>query len=120
MIRTLTFTHGDASVTVRESIGIDRIDQRSIYGKLTYNRDSSRDINRASTFAEWLCRTVSVTGDFGFKWATLDSDKDEMQAAFDSWQAWPTDLMDKWVGALYTVSIAPGEPEMQPDVDPNV
>ncbi len=119
MIRTHAFTYGDATVTVREPKGIDRIDQRVIYGKLAYNRTSDRDTNRAVNFAEFVARTVSVDGELGFPWATVDSNAIDMQKAFDGWQEWPSDLMDAWAGALYSVSESIAELEFQADVDPN-
>jgi hypothetical protein len=87
--------------------------------KLTYDRSSERDRNRAVTFAQHIVRTVSVDGEFGFKWATINSSEADMQAAFDGWQDWPTEVMDAWVGGLYLVSQPPGEAETQSGVDPN-
>lgn len=117
-VRTNTFPAGDATITVRENLGIDRIDSRVIYGKLTYDRASQRDKNRASNFAEWVCRTVSLEGDMGYPWITVDSSEDETQRAYDAWVEWPEALTNAWIGALYLTETATSDPGTQPGEDP--
>lgn len=117
-VRTHTFPANGATVCVRESLGIDRIDARVIYGKLTYDRNSQRDKNRASNFAEWVCRTVSFEGDMGYPWITVDSNETDTQAAYDAWIEWPEALTNVWIGALYLTETATSEPGTQPGEDP--
>lgn len=119
MIRTHEFTVNGATVIVREPKGVDRIDERIVYGKLTYNRGSERDRTRVVTFAEYVARTVSITGDTGYPWATIDSSAVDMQKAFDAWVEWPVHVMDAWAAAISAAATPPGDPENQPDVDPN-
>lgn len=118
-LRTRTFQCGDAQVTIREPKGIDRIDQRLVYPKLTYDRKSERDRTRATRFAEMVSQTVSIVGNMGYPWATVDSDETAMQAAFDAWVEWPDEIMSKWITEFYLVGQSPGEPATQPDADPN-
>lgn len=117
-IRTHTFPAGGATVTVREKLGIDRIDARVIYGKLDYDRASQRDKNRAATFAEWVCRTTAFDGDMGYPWITVDSTEPDTQAAYDAWVEWPEDLTNEWAGALYLTETIISDPGTQPGEDP--
>lgn len=117
-VRTNTFPAGNAIVTVRQPLGIDRIDVRVVYGSLDYDRASQRDKNRVSDFAHWVCRTVSIEGDMGYPWPTLDSSEKDVQAAYDAWVMWPEDLTGKWAGALFITEKATSEPGTQPGEDP--
>lgn len=119
MIRTQSFQVNGATVTVREPIGIDQIDEPSVYGKLSYDRTSKRDRDRVMNFAEFVSRTVSIEGELGFAWATLDSDAATTQKAYDAWIAWDVMTMNKWIAALYEVRQSPGDAATQPDIDPN-
>lgn len=120
MIRTHEFKVNDATVTVREPKGVDRIDERIVYGKLTYDRSSERDRTRVVTFAEYVARTVSIDGEMGYPWASIDSPAADMQKAFDGWIEWPVAVMDAWAAAISAAATPPGELATQPDVDPNV
>jgi len=119
MTREQTFSYNGATVVVRESLGIDRIDRQLVFQKLTYNRDDERDINRAIRFADFLMRAVTVEGDLSYPWASLSSDAAAIQAAYEAWVQWPTSLMDVWMAALYEVNETPGDAATQPDIDPN-
>jgi hypothetical protein len=117
-LRTRTFTVHEATIIVREPAGVDRIDARVIYGKLDYDRTSSRDRNRVQNFAEFVMQTVSLEGDMGYPWASLDSNDDDTQKAFDAWVEWPESLMTEWIGNL-TLTTAPlSEPGTQPNENP--
>ena len=119
MIRTQSFQVNGATVVTREPKGVDRIDERIVYGKLTYDRSSERDRTRVVNFAEFVSRTVSVEGELGFDWATIDSDALTMQKAFDAWLEWSVETMNTWDGAMTAVAVPPGDVEGQPNADPN-
>lgn len=118
-IRTRTFECDGAQITVREPIGIDQIDGAVIYGKLAYDRTSSRDRNRAIRFGDMVMRTVSIVGEFAYPWATADSDEATTQKAFDAWLTWSESVMSKWQSELYAVAASPAPLATQPDIDPN-
>lgn len=117
-LRTRTFKVHEATVTVREPAGVDRIDARVVYGKLDYDRTSARDRNRAQNFAEFVMQTVSFEGDMGYPWASVNSSEDEMQKAFDAWVEWPESLMTQWIGNLQLTTEPLSEPGTQPNENP--
>jgi hypothetical protein len=102
MTKTLTITIGEVIISVREPLGMDRIDAQSIPPRLTYNRDSRRMVERAMRFADFLTRTESIVG-LPFAWASIDSSAAELQAAFEGWQVLPADVIRAWDDALYEV-----------------
>lgn len=102
--KTITLNDGKATVTVRESIGMDAFDRQAIYPVLTYNRAKRTQVQRASQFTEALIRST-VDGDLGFVWADADDGTEaELQAAFEGWQTLkPLDVV-RWANALNEVN----------------
>lgn len=119
-IRTEQFQFNGATITCRESLGMDAVDDIVIYSKLDYNRQNERERNRAQNFADAVMRTVSVEGDLGYPWVTVDSPAADMQAAFDAWQQWPPALIRRWQSTLYVLNQAVGDIELQPGIEKNV
>lgn len=118
-IRTQSFQYNGATITCRESIGIDTVDDVVIYQKVVYNRQSTRDQNRVIKFADMILRST-VEGDLHLPFATIDSPHEDMQAAYEAFiTQYPTALIDQWLYILSQVNKAPSEPEFQPDAEKN-
>lgn len=108
--RTKTFTVGEGTITVRESVGMDIIDAAVIYPKLTYSRESKRAKNRAGRFVQAVLRST-VDADLGFSWVDVDSDDLPTQAAFDQWQKLSANTLATWELALSQVDKATEDPK---------
>lgn len=107
--KTITPVEG-VTITVRETIGMDAIDQSALYPDLNYDRTSRKMRGRASRFTEAVTRTVSAEG-LPFAWADGDAKDAALQAAFEGWQALPNNIVVPWANALLDVDRT---------VDPNV
>lgn len=119
-LRNLSFQCGKATVTVREPKGIDRVDNKVVYRKLTFDRTNELEINRVVQFTDMLLQTVSIEGEFEYPWASSNSDIKTTQAAYEGWLDWSDSVMALWTGSLALVAAPPGDVATQPDIEKNV
>lgn len=97
-LKTEVFTVDGVEIEVREPIGMDGIDVRSVYNKLAYDRKDDLTVNRAVAFADFVVRTTRADGlDW---WVGVRATAEDMQAAFEQWQQLPAKLISRWEIAL--------------------
>jgi len=102
----LTNTFDGITVTVRARRGADVWDEFVVKAKLP-KEETAANSYRSDKFAEFVTATVSVSGELGFKWATVNSSADEMQAAYEEWCNLDPDLMVKWWNLIYDAKKPP-------------
>ena len=127
--RTQTFSYNGAKITVRESLGIDKMDmavfRRFIREGLLEEQtaidpkdDKLRDVdwNRISNFVAFAARTVSIKGKLGveFKLPTSSDDEDVWLEAYWQFLMFPGDLMQVWDDELIAVNKIEPDPEVLP------
>lgn len=127
--RTQTFGYNGAKITVRESLGIDKMDmavyRRFIREGILEERiasdpkdDKLRDIdwNRIVNFVVFAARTVSVKGKLGIEFKLPTSSDDEAVWLEAYWQflMFPNDLMQVWDDELIAVNKIEPDPEVLP------
>lgn len=131
--RKKTFEYNGAKITVRESLGIDKMDmsiyRRFVRGQLLEERNNGNskknqvtvlgdiDWNRILNFVLFATRTTSIEGKMTVEFRLPTSEDDE-QVWYDSyWQflSLPGDLIEKWDDALIDVDKVEPDPEAVPD-----
>ena len=127
--RTQTFSHNGAKITVRESLGIDKMDM-AVYRRfiregileeqtaIDPKDDKLRDVdwNRIVNFVVYATRTVSIKGKLGieFKLPTPSDDEDVWVEAYWQFLYLPGDLIQKWDDELIAVNKTEPDPEVLP------
>lgn len=127
--RTQTFSYNGAKITVRESLGIDKMDM-AVYRRfireglleeqtaIDPKDDKLRDVdwNRISNFVAFAARTVSIKGKLGveFKLPTSSDDEDVWLEAYWQFLMFPGDLMQVWDDELIAVNKIEPDPEVLP------
>lgn len=106
--RTLNASANGVIVTVRERIGRDVWTEQIVSAKLPENEPPYL----RSKFGEFVTRTLTVEGDLGYVWPTLNSTIDETRAAFIAWGEMKPALMIAWGNVLYEVNQAVGDADL--------
>lgn len=127
--RQQTFSHNGAKITVRESLGIDKMDmavyRRFVRDELLSEQEASDpkntelhdiDWNRIVNFVLFATRTVGIKGKIPgkFKLPTASDDEGVWHEAYWQFLTLPGDLIETWDDALVAVN----KPEPDPEVSP--
>lgn len=127
--RTQTFNYDGAKITVRESLGIDKMDmavyRRFVRDELLAEQESNDskndklgdiDWNRVSNFVGFAGRTVNIKGKMpgGFKLPTPSDGEDAWVESYWQFLCLPGDLIQTWDDALIAVNKTEPDPEALP------
>lgn len=134
--RTQTFSYNGAKITVRESLGIDKMDM-AVYRRFVSesvleeqrakkpkeDKLSGVNWNRVYNFVEFAARTVSIKGKLmvlvdkklvEFKLPTRLDDENIWQEAYWVFLYMTNDLIQAWDDALIAVNKTEPDPEVLP------
>jgi len=127
--RTQTFSYNGVKITVRESLGIDKMDM-AVYRRFIRDSileeqtdrdpkdDKLNDIdwNRIHNFVEFAGRTVEIKGKMpgGFKLPTVTNSEDVWHKAYWEFLMFSSDLIQAWDDALIAVNKIEPDPEVLP------
>lgn len=129
--RRQTFEHNGAKITVRESLGIDKMDM-SVYRRFirdclleeanTNKPDKQSEItgigdvawNRIINFVVFAVRTIKIKG-INFQVPTSFDDENVWHEAYWKFLCLPGDLIEVWDDALVEINKTEPDPEAEPD-----
>ncbi|MHC4620647.1 MAG: hypothetical protein ACYTEQ_23105 [Planctomycetota bacterium] len=128
--RKKTFEHNGAKITVRESLGIDKMDM-AVYRRFVREgiladqiEVDPKDIllhdidwNRIINFVAIVARTLEIKGKMpnNFKLPSASSTEEEWYAAYWAFLFLPGDLIDLWDDELIAIDKTEPDPEAKPD-----
>lgn len=112
-MRTQTFTHNGATITVRAETIEDTLDTDLLLA-LMGNGSTGRERYKRAHFAR-LVALSTVEGDLGFAWPTPDASPEALLAAYDAWKQLPADLMREWQEKIARANVTSGDPDLTPE-----
>ena len=127
--RTRTFSHNGVKITVRESLGIDKLDmsvyRRFVRDEMLAEQESNDpkdtnlhdiDWNRIVNFVLFATRTVKIEGKIpgGFKLPTASDNENIWHEAYWQFLTLPGELIETWDDELVAVNKVESDPEVFP------
>ncbi len=106
MLNQKTETYQGVTITVRARRGADVWDEFRVSGKFPRSEDEKNHY-RLEKFVEYVTRTVSIEGDLGYEWPTIDSSNEVTQAAYAAWCDMDVSLMIAWANLIYDANQPP-------------
>jgi hypothetical protein len=123
--RKMTFTYNGVEITVRESLGIDKMDmsvfRRFVREKLLSEQETEDSVNITINDIDWnrivnfvaiVARTVEIKGKMNFKLPTASDSKDVWYESYWQFLILPSDLMQVWDDTLASVNKVEPDPEV--------
>lgn len=127
--RTQTFSYNGVKITVRESLGIDKMDmsvyRRFVRDELLAEQEANDpkdtklhdiDWNRIVNFVLFATRTVTIKGKIpsGFNLPTASDSEDVWYESYWQFLRLPGDLIEAWDDELIAVNKIEPDPEVLP------
>lgn len=112
-MRTQTFTHNGATITVKRAVIRDRLAANLIIAALDIGFDPLERY-AASEFAQCVARTTNIDGDIGFTVPGVNATASELKAGLEAWLEADASLLVEWQSALNLVNISPNDPDLTP------